>query len=395
MTEKAEKRLSVDPSSDGTRPKYEVAKAAILRRIGTMHAGSKLPSVQALHEELGLSQGTIMRAIDELEADGVVERRRNRGAFVARPMGRANNILVVWPDLIEQVTRKPLSIHPNTSRILHSVQEAAGKLNKNLLITRRLLPEHPEFGTGRNQVSGVLTLFNYDRRFVEAFRARNIPVVLIDPLVRVRGVPFVMKDHCENSREATLNLIDKGHRHIVHITIDRHLEIPGLENSDEVGTFVVQERIRGYELAMGEAGLKDLCRVYRSPATAWSKADKDDLFDVLSRADATAVCCFNDDLASRVLYLCQERGLSVPRDLSIIGHDDAEIASLLQPGLSTIRPPLEDLGTQAVRLLAQQIEAGKTEGYGIILPSQVVERESVRPLHAQDREAPVALQAQP
>ena len=349
----------------------------MLERIGTMRAGAKLPAVQAFCDELGMSQGTILRAIDELAEDGVVVRRPNRGAFVERPRIQANNILVVWPDLTEQVTEKPLSIHANTSRILNSVQESAAKLNKNLLITRRLAPDQPELDLGSNHVSGVLILFSYDRCAVETFVRRGVPVVLIDPLVRVSGVPFVMKDHCQNSREATRYLIARGHRSILHLTVDKHFEIPDLETPDGIADFVVEERIRGYDLGVREAGLRERNFVYKSQARNWSSTDKREILNVLQENKITACCCFNDDIAARLLHLCQESGIRVPQDLSIVGHDDAAIATVLQPALTTIQPPLDELGALAIQLLMQQIDSGKRIGNGMTLPSRLIERDSV------------------
>src|SRR5690606_41774069 len=76
-----------DTDGRGTKrsqPKYEAAKATLRRRVESMPAGAKLPSLQVLCEELEMSLGTVMRAIRELAEAGTIERRKNRGAFVGR-----------------------------------------------------------------------------------------------------------------------------------------------------------------------------------------------------------------------------------------------------------------------------------------------------------------------
>jgi len=361
------------------QPKYEQAKSHLRETIKEMSAGTKLPSVQALHECLGISPGTVTRAIDELVREGVLERRKNAGAFVSYPRNANRTVLVVWTDLIEQVTGKPLSVHPYTSRILHSVQEEASNLDRNLLITRKLLPAHQRLDGGTREFSGVLVLFNYDRRFIESFASQQIPVVLIEPLVRVPGVGFVTTDHCEDTREATQYLIRKGHRRIVYVAIDNHLTIHDLKD-DRIANYVIHERIRGYELAMREGGLDEFLCVFPGPSETWEREDKNALLNALRKVQATACCCFNDDIAARVLATCRENGMIVPDDISIVGHDDVGIARVLHPGLTTVKSPLTELGYRAMRLLNEQISTSDTTRIGIVIPSTLTERESVKAL---------------
>ncbi|MFC5662110.1 GntR family transcriptional regulator [Kitasatospora misakiensis] len=76
-------QLSVDPAS-GTPP-YEQIRALIAEqaRTGELATGTRLPTVRALAEQLGLAAGTVARAYRELEADGVVETHGRRGTLVA------------------------------------------------------------------------------------------------------------------------------------------------------------------------------------------------------------------------------------------------------------------------------------------------------------------------
>lgn len=371
-----------DTDGRGTKrsqPKYEAAKATLRRRVESMPAGAKLPSLQVLCEELEMSLGTVMRAIRELAEEGTIERRKNRGAFVGR--GREKrNVLVVWPDFVERVSGQPITIHSYTSRILHAVQAAAAQLNRNLLVAPRLAVQGASFDMTANGVSGVLVLFNCERSLVESYLERRIPLVLVKPLVRVPGAPFVATDHCAETQHATLSLVRRGHKRIVYVAVDQHVEIPNVEHSEVAANFVVEERVRGYRLAMREAGLEQNIYVHSGPARVWDKADRDRLYEVLRETGATACCCFNDDLAGRVYQTCREHRLSIPGDLSVIGHDDADIARALQPGLTTIEAPLEELGRQAVRLLNEYMEGGGLEGCGLVLASKLKERESVATL---------------
>lgn len=67
-------------------------------------------------------------------------------------------------------------------------------------------------------------------------------------------------------------------------------------------------------------------------------------------AGVTAVAAYNDDIAATLVGTATRMGLLVPRDLSVVGHDDAPIASIVEPRLSTVRLDTADLGRYLARL---------------------------------------------
>ncbi|MDR1279706.1 MAG: LacI family transcriptional regulator [Opitutaceae bacterium] len=79
------------------------------------------------------------------------------------------------------------------------------------------------------------------------------------------------------------------------------------------------------------------------------------------RRRPTAVFCASDELASFVLRVARQCGLSVPRDLSVVGFADERAAHLLDPRLTTIAQPFEDMGRRGAELLFQQMDGGGTE----------------------------------
>ncbi|HEV7298324.1 MAG TPA: LacI family DNA-binding transcriptional regulator [Tepidisphaeraceae bacterium] len=84
---------------------------------------------------------------------------------------------------------------------------------------------------------------------------------------------------------------------------------------------------------------------------------------ILSLADRpTALVCVNDWNAIATIRAAESLGLSVPRDVSVVGFDDVEIGSLFNPPLTTVRVPVTEIGRQAVRQLMIQIQAGISTG---------------------------------
>jgi len=77
----------------------------------------------------------------------------------------------------------------------------------------------------------------------------------------------------------------------------------------------------------------------------------------------------------------QKRGLRIPEDISVVGYDDTELATLVNPSLTTVGQPRKEMGTSAAELLVKRIRERKSFiPQTVLLPTTLIERESVRKL---------------
>jgi LacI family transcriptional regulator len=88
----------------------------------------------------------------------------------------------------------------------------------------------------------------------------------------------------------------------------------------------------------------------------------------------TGVLAGNDEIAVGVLQAAASLGVSVPRELQIIGFDDTRIASMVRPQLSAVHVPMSEVGAGAVRLLLQRIQSPGSPGKTVTLPTKLVLR---------------------
>lgn len=88
----------------------------------------------------------------------------------------------------------------------------------------------------------------------------------------------------------------------------------------------------------------------------------------------TAIFAANDDMASGVIFEAHERGLRVPDDLSVAGFDDTLLAPHIWPGLTTIRQPIAELGSQATDMLLARIKGRAVDGVAEIATTFVRRR---------------------
>jgi DNA-binding LacI/PurR family transcriptional regulator len=102
------------------------------------------------------------------------------------------------------------------------------------------------------------------------------------------------------------------------------------------------------------------------------------LVDLAVADPPTAIFTSSDKAAFGVLRAARAVGLVVPRDLSVVGFDDNPIAATARVPLTTIRQPLSDMGRRGVELLVQQIQGKRTTPTKLLLPTELVERQSCR-----------------
>lgn len=113
-------------------------------------------------------------------------------------------------------------------------------------------------------------------------------------------------------------------------------------------------RLLGIQTALAGAGVTLIDAVTSEDSL---EAGREAGADLVARSDRpTAIICYNDIVAIGVARAARDAGLNVPRDLSIVGHDDLEVASYLEPPLTTMRRPIKDLGSLAVEVALEARE---------------------------------------
>jgi LacI family transcriptional regulator len=116
-----------------------------------------------------------------------------------------------------------------------------------------------------------------------------------------------------------------------------------------------QERLRGYRKALDEASI-----AYDNALVRWGDWDVESGFrrtQSLMRQESppTAIYCANDLMALGSFNALAELGLSVPDDVSVVGHNDLQFAAHAQPPLSSCRPPNYEMGKRAVEHIIDQV----------------------------------------
>jgi LacI family transcriptional regulator len=200
-----------------------------------------------------------------------------------------------------------------------------------------------------------------------ALERQGYPFVVLDPRQPVgESTPVVSAGHLAGAKAATEHLLSLGHRRIGVITGPH-------------GWVASVDRLAGYQVSLAAAGVSvDPELIAKGNFTNESgHAAATELLSL--RKPPTAIFAFNDEMAVGAMQAAEERGLELPRDLSIVGFDDVEKTQIVTPALTTVRQPLAEMGRMAVSLLTRLLERQPIEAMRVELATKLVVRESTAP----------------
>jgi LacI family transcriptional regulator len=199
---------------------------------------------------------------------------------------------------------------------------------------------------------------------LQAAVAQHPAVVLINrPLEGNNGAGAVLVDDETGGRVATQHLLQAGHPAVGFL-------------AGPPASYSGHQRAKGYRAALVAAGLPYNSAWVRdcSPTVEGGQEAAREL--LTDHPDLTALFCYNDLVAVGALQACASLGRVVSESLSIVGFDDIPLAALVTPPLTTCRVPRYELGTQAMRLLLDQIDGSPAECAEIVLRPELIVRAS-------------------
>jgi DNA-binding LacI/PurR family transcriptional regulator len=180
---------------------------------------------------------------------------------------------------------------------------------------------------------------------------------------RLTAVDLVANDDFQGGQLATRHLLELGHRRIAAI-------------GGTPGWYANDERMIGFRAALAAEGLLPDPALVRQSDWRIPRGEQA-AEELLSLPDPpTAIFGFNDNVAIGALNAARNVGLRVPDDLSLIGFDDTELATIVRPRLTTVRQPLAELGRTGVSLLLRLIEGQRLDALRMELSTTLVVRET-------------------
>lgn len=221
----------------------------------------------------------------------------------------------------------------------------------------------------RKRVDGIINMpVDSTGAHLKQFETAEKPIVIIDRKLPQIACDSVLVDNRDAAKKAVDILIRNGHRKIGLIT-----------GPEEI--YTAKERYFGYESALQEAGITvDPGLVVHSDYTIrGAVAGVEKLLD--GHPEVTALFAANYEMTMGTMIALNERGISIPDEMSVIGFDNREFARALHPRLTIITQPTEAIAEQVAQTILDRLEHGKeTTPKEIYLQTEVMAGRSVKQL---------------
>jgi DNA-binding LacI/PurR family transcriptional regulator len=220
----------------------------------------------------------------------------------------------------------------------------------------------------RDRIDGVLVIsLPLSEGEVARLQREELRVVLVD--AEHPHLPHVVTDDVAGGRLAAQHLLAAGHRRIAFV---------GFPEDNPLGMLSGTRRLRGLRAVLRSAGVPLPPEYVKRGGTGRRAARR--LTEELLALDTppTAIFAESDVQAFGVIAAVEDAGLAIPRDVSVIGFDDIELAAAI--GLTTVRQPLRAAGRRGAELLLRELHGGEADDSLEPLPElEVVERRTVGP----------------
>ncbi|MFY0624688.1 MAG: LacI family DNA-binding transcriptional regulator [Reichenbachiella sp.] len=308
-------------------------------------------TIKDLAKELGLSPSTISRALND--HPDISEHTKKEVNDLASKLNYEPN--VVAQNLRSQKTHTigvivPEIVHFFFSTVILGIEEIAYKAGYTVMFCQTGESYEREVKDTKallnQRIDGLIVSFSKETVNFDHFKevAEKIPVVLFDRETSELDVSKIIVDDYEGAVSATQHLINKKYNRIAHLSGPENLKIGA-------------ERKRGYEDALKKNN-REVDPNYILPCF---NGTMDEGFYCMQRLLALpeppdAIFANNDMSAYGAMRAIKEANLKIPEDIGIVGFSNWQFSQLIEPQLTTIAQPGEEMGREAAKRLIEELE---------------------------------------
>ncbi|RVU54030.1 LacI family DNA-binding transcriptional regulator [Anaerosphaera multitolerans] len=322
-----------------------------------------------------VSISTVSRVINDSKPVSPEARRRVLHAIEVldyRPNEVARSLVTKKSNLIGVIVDDIGSTY--VSYVLRGVEEIGRMYNYDIILLSSYGDPEVEMKFSKllfqKQVEGVIVISStLNQKLMYKLEESKIPYANINRFYDIEEDLTVRINYEKVSSEMVEHIIENGHSNIASIAIRKDID-----RTEE------KYKVDGYESAMKNHGLST-----RSLYTAG--ITEQDVLDIANEIDdaiengTTAFFCSQDEIAVYLINYLVDRGIKVPDDISVTGFGGTGITNIYRPKLTTVKIPYYDIGAVAIRKILKVINKEEGLEERILLPVQILKRDSVKKLN--------------
>jgi len=324
----------------------------------------------------GVSPGTVSNALNNRK--GVSLETRERIIKIAEEMGYYRSVSKEDAKAIRFIIFKKhgyvVGDTPFFSALIEGIERECRAEGYEMLISHVIYKEDNDDEIqeiiNQKQVAGILLLATeMEEEDLIPFRNINVPIILLDNYFKEVSFDYVLMNNIKGAYQIVQYLIENG-----------HVEIGCLGSSKDINNF--RYRHEGFKGALIDANLSINCEyeLLLEPTLEGAYRDMKEILAGKAFRLPTAYFAVNDIIALGAIRAMKENGISIPKQVSVVGFDDMPFCEISSPRLTTVRVHKQYIGKTAIRRLIQKIAEQDEIKVKIEIDTDIVVRESVRKL---------------
>ncbi len=328
-------------------------------------------SLKDLANELGVSVSTVSRALNNhpdisLRLTEKIKKLALEKNYISNPLAmgllkaHTKMIGVIVPDIVTHFFASVISGIESIAKekgyfiVISSSSESVE--NEKECVDNLL----------RSRVEGIIACVSQETKEFSHFQKlieNEFPLVFFDRICEGLPVPSVTVNGIEAVKSIIHHFKDNGHKRIAYISGPKYLSIS-------------KNRKKGYLEGLKECGLDFIpellveCNLSSDDASLATKQ----LLNLEIKPDA--IFGINDTIAFAAMKEIKKYGLKIPEDIALVGFTDEFHSTVVEPTLTSVTHPTYQMGREAARLFFNSIERGPSYSESIILPTELIIRDS-------------------
>lgn len=306
-----------------------------------------MSTIEDVAKLAGLSRTTVSRVLNDHpyvsdEKKKVVQQAMEHLGYVPNSAARSlrNQKTGIIAVLIPKIST------PFFSQLIEILEMAASSKNYQLIICQTQFSKQKESNylnlLKTKQVDGVImTSFENDWSVIDSYLNYG-PIVLCNEIDEHAQIPMVYMNQAYSGYMVAKHLLERGHRHIAYC-------------SNGIVSEGMKSREQGFKRALTEAGCIFDEKYYFEKVS--NVEDGKQIFKKIANMEITPTAIFTggDPVAAGFISEARKNGWNIPEDLAVVGFDNMEITELLDPMITTVIQPVEDLALKSMEVIYEKI----------------------------------------
>ncbi len=313
---------------------------------------SKEVTIYDIAKALNISPATVSRGLKD--HPGIRKDTKKRILHAAQKMGYQQNTFA--SNLRRRHSKTIGVIIPRLdsyfmSSVIAGMEKVANAAGYNLLISQSQESESKEIASTttmyNSRVDGLLISLSSETNNLahfDPFFKKQIPLIFFDRVIELPKTTSIVINNEKGGYDATCHLLDQGCKRIAHI-------------GGSINRNVYADRLNGYKRALVERGIEYEPGLVFSSATLNDQAGAEGARQILRmKKTPDGIFTSNDTSGVACMRELKQAGIRIPQDIAVVGFNDDPIARVIEPNLTTVRYPGEEMGEVAATTLIHRLK---------------------------------------